>query len=47
MRVGGFKKKDFFLLFYKALDISFKAKNYLLFLCSTFHTLPNPPFPIT
>jgi len=28
-----------------ALDISFNANNYLVFLLSTFQTFPNPPFP--
>lgn len=30
-----------------AFDISFNAYIFLFFLISTFHTLPNPPFPIT
>ena len=32
---------------YTALDISFIAYTCPLFLSSTFHTLPKPPFPIT
>lgn len=30
---------------YSDLSISFRAKNCRVFLCSTFHTLPKPPFP--
>jgi hypothetical protein len=32
---------------YTAFDIYFIANNCDVFLCSTFHTLPNPPLPIT